>query len=165
MPYIFIVFRHDLQFHDAVFVHPALRQMLAVIGSFQLHGVVIHNTIRRYMPLLFGHQQPRCFRAIQIVQFFRITGTMNGQVMPLADLIQIIEIRNDRHLSGTEGEINHFTRRGYVEACRCRVELQQLISQSNSSTLTIRPIIRRRAGQSAERRSATQQSCSSTEPI
>ena len=92
MPYIFIVFRHDLQFHDAVFVHPALRQMLAVIGSFQLHGVVIHNTIRRYMPLLFGHQQPRCFRAIQIVQFFRITGTMNGQVMPLADLIQIIEI-------------------------------------------------------------------------
>ena len=66
--------------------------MYAVISLFQLYAVVIHNTIRRYMPLLFGHQPSCCFCAVQIVQFFRITTAMNGQVVPSTNKFQIAEI-------------------------------------------------------------------------
>ena len=50
--------------------------------------------------------------SIQIFQFFRITGTVDGQIVAFADQLQIAEIRNNRYLSGAEGKIDQLVRCG-----------------------------------------------------
>ena len=101
--------------------------MLAVISLFQLHAVVVHDTVLRHMAGL-ARDQPLCrFCANQRPLFFRRTGNEKRQVMPPADILQIVEVRDNCYLSGSEGKIHHFTHRGQTKAFRCRVELQQLI--------------------------------------
>ena len=66
--------------------------MLAVIRLLQLDAVVVHNTVSRYMAGLAGYQRQSRLLSIQIFQFFRITGTVDGQIMPFPDQLQIIKI-------------------------------------------------------------------------
>ena len=86
--------------------------MLAVIRLLQLDAVVIHNTVSCYIAGLAGDQRQSRLLSIQIFQFFRITGAVDGQIMPFANQLQILEIRNDRHLSGAEGKIDQLVRCG-----------------------------------------------------
>jgi len=66
--------------------------MLAVIRLLQLDAVVIHNTVSRYIAGLPGDQRQSRLLSIQILQFFRITGTVDGQIVPFPDQLQIIKI-------------------------------------------------------------------------
>ena len=66
--------------------------MLAVIRLLQLHAVVIHNTVSRYIAWLPGDQRQSRLLSVQIFQFFRITGTVDGQIVPFPDQLQIIKI-------------------------------------------------------------------------
>ena len=66
--------------------------MLAVIRLLQLDAVVIHNTVSRYIAGLAGDQRQSRLLAVQIFQFFRITGTVDGQIVPFPDQLQIIKI-------------------------------------------------------------------------
>ena len=86
--------------------------MLAVICLLQLDAVVIHNTVSRYIAGLAGDQRQSRLLSIQIFQFFRITGAVDSQIVPFSNQLQIIEIRNDRHLSGAEGKIDQLVRCG-----------------------------------------------------
>ena len=86
--------------------------MLAVICLLQLDAVVVHNTKLRYIPRLPGDQRQSRLLSIQIFQFFRITGTVDDQIVPFPDQLQIAEIRNNRHLSGAEGKIDQLVRCG-----------------------------------------------------
>ena len=101
--------------------------MLAVISLFQLHAIVVNNTILRHMARL-TRDQPLCrFCANQSPLFFRNTGSEKRQMVPLSGILQIIEVRDNCYLSGVKGKIDHFAHRGQPKAFRCRVELQQLI--------------------------------------
>ena len=66
--------------------------MLAVIRLLQLDAVVVHNTILCHIPRLPGDQRQSRLLSIQILQFFRITGTVDGQIVPFPDQLQIIKI-------------------------------------------------------------------------
>ena len=66
--------------------------MLAVIRLLQLDAVVVHNTVSRYIAGLPGDQRQSRLLSIQILQFFRITGTVDGQIVPFANQLQIIKI-------------------------------------------------------------------------
>ena len=66
--------------------------MLAVVRLLQLDAVVIHNTVSRYIAGLTGDQRQSRLLSIQILQFFRITGTVDGQIVLSADPFQIAEI-------------------------------------------------------------------------
>ena len=66
--------------------------MPAVISLLQLDAVVIHNTVSRYIAGLPGDQRQSRLLSIQILQFFRITGTVDGQIVAFAGLLQVGEV-------------------------------------------------------------------------
>ena len=77
---------------NTAFCHPDWGQMLAVICLLQLDAVVVHNTILCHIPRLPGDQRQSRLLSIQILQFFRITGAVDNQIVAFAGLLQVGEV-------------------------------------------------------------------------
>ena len=130
--------------------------MLAVISLFQLHAVVVHDTVLRHMAGL-ARDQPLCrFCANQRPLFFRRTGNEKRQVMPPADIsrslkseitVTSLEQKERSIISPTEDKPKRS-----AAALNCSSSYRSKLSncfasQSNSSTFAIVPVILTRAGQ------------------
>ena len=117
----------DLHFHDAGLRNPVLRELFSVVDRFQLHTVVIHDAELRHCSRLASYQRLRNLLAIQPFKLFRVCRAVDGQIVLSPDLLQIAEVRNDRHFACAERQVDQLVRRTKAESLRRSRKLQQLI--------------------------------------